>query len=89
MTNCYAQRIKMDASHSSDSARTEGGYAYTEFWRRLIAAIIDALTLYMPFAFVVFIVILLIGLVSAKNRLDPANIVLATLPILIIGGTWL
>jgi uncharacterized RDD family membrane protein YckC len=68
---------------------TEGGYAYAGFWRRLIAAIIDAVTLYMPFAFVLFIVILLIKLVSAKNRFDPANMLLATLPILVIAGTWL
>ncbi len=58
---------KMEAPRFSDIAGTEGGYVYAGFWRRLMTAIIDAVTLYMPFALVLSMVILLIKLVRART----------------------
>jgi hypothetical protein len=78
---------KMEAPRFSDIAGTEGGCVYAGFWRRLMAAIIDAVTLYMPFALVLSIVILLIKLVRAKNGFNPANMPWAALPMLVIVRT--
>jgi uncharacterized RDD family membrane protein YckC len=79
----------METSGPSDFAKTETTAAYAGFWLRLVAAVVDMLAMYMPFAFVFFLVMVVTKLVNARKGYDPGVIFLMASPIALIVGTWL
>ena len=62
----------------------ESHVIYAGFWLRLAAALVDSLAMFIPFCTVMFVVIVIIRLVSATERSDPAVLMLAIIPPVII-----
>jgi uncharacterized RDD family membrane protein YckC len=77
----------METSHPSDVAKSENTAVYAGFWLRLVAAVVDMVAMYTPFAFVFFLAIVLTKLVSGR-KYDPGIMLLAS-PMVLIVGTWL
>jgi len=63
---------------------TEFPLIYAGFWLRLAAALIDALTMFIPFCFVSVVVVFICRLVSAKKGYDPAVPIIVALPLVFI-----
>jgi uncharacterized RDD family membrane protein YckC len=89
----------MEMSHHSAPASTLGAHVqdapagapavYAGFWLRFAAGLIDCLAMFIPFCWVVLIVIVIARLVSAREGYDPGAAILAVLPPAIIVVTWL
>ena len=88
LKSSYAQPVNMETSHSTDFAKTDT-IVYAGFWLRLVAALLDAAAMLMPFFFLSFVAIVLIKFGSARTGYEPGVIFLVALPIIIIVGTWL
>jgi uncharacterized RDD family membrane protein YckC len=69
----YARRIAAEAPA-----------VYAGFWLRSAAALIDALAMFIPFCIVAFIMVVIFKLASAAKGYDPALVILAVWPLVMI-----
>jgi uncharacterized RDD family membrane protein YckC len=61
---------------------------YAGFWLRFSAALIDAVTLFIPLGVVTFVVGLVIRLATVGTTHDPATLIIAILPPVILAVVW-
>ena len=79
----------MEQSQYAQVAPAESQVMYAGFWLRVVAALVDILAMFIPFCFVAFIVTVIVKLVSATKEYEPAAVILAVLPPVVIVATWL
>ena len=79
----------MESSPNTEVLNPESSVVYAGFWLRLVAALVDALVMFIPFCFIAFIVTVVVKFVSATKGYEPASAILTVLPPVTIVAAWL